>query len=159
MAGFKFYEPLLFRPPETADLVHISKWISKATGQNAIWQQQFHELVLWEWRQFGLLASQFAWMGITGRRRLFFLELAGPNDLYITVSPKLLKKPLLITLYLHDVARHLHIHGIRSHIKVNIHGLDTTYYLHLSQSGAFLQIIVPSRRENGEKEHTSLEPQ
>ena len=159
MAGFNFYEPLIFRSPEITDLVHISKWISKTTGQNAIWQQRFHELVLWEWRQFGLLASQFAWMGIAGRRRLFFLELAGPTDLYITVSPTLLKKPLLIILYLHDIARHLHILGIRSHIKVTIHGLDNTYYLHLSESGAFLQIIVPLPRENGEKEHTALDPQ
>ena len=80
-----------FRPLELSDAPYIGKWLADTLGQSAGWQRQFLRLLLEEWHATEKLARQMSWMAISGDQRLFFLEIAGEDQVFLTAPHGILE--------------------------------------------------------------------
>lgn len=76
-----------FRLLELSDAAYISRWLAESLRQSPEWELQFLNLLLEEWRNTEKLTRQTSWMALAGAQRLFFLELAGQEDVFLT-APK-----------------------------------------------------------------------
>jgi len=86
MPGFK--KPRIrFRLVELSDAAYISRWLAESLRQSPEWECQFLNLLLEEWHDTEKLARQTSWMAMAGTQRLFFLEIAGQEEIFLT-APK-----------------------------------------------------------------------
>ena len=76
-----------FRLVELSDATYICRWLAEALGQTPEWEHQFLKLLLEEWHNTQKLTRQTSWMAISGTQRLFFLEIAGDDEIFLT-APK-----------------------------------------------------------------------
>jgi len=76
-----------FRLVELSDAAYISRWLAESLQQSPKWEQQFLNLLLQEWHDSEKLTRQTSWMALTGTQRLFFLEIAGHDEIFLT-APK-----------------------------------------------------------------------
>jgi len=86
MPGFR-KSRIRFRPVELADAIYICRWLAEALHQPPGWEHHFLHLLLEEWDNTEKLARQTSWMAMHGDQRLFFLEIAGEDEIFLT-APK-----------------------------------------------------------------------
>jgi hypothetical protein len=82
-----------FRPAELSDAAFISRWLADSLSQSAEWECHFGNLLLEEWRKNEKLTRQTSWMAMAGDQRLFFLEIAGEDEIYLTAPRGILDNP------------------------------------------------------------------
>lgn len=76
-----------FRFLELSDAAYISRWLAESLKQSPEWERHFLNLLLEEWQNTEKLTRQTSWMALSGTQRLFFLELAGQDEVFLT-APK-----------------------------------------------------------------------
>ena len=86
MPGFR-KSRIRFRPVQLTDAAYLCRWLAEALHQPPGWQYHFLHLLLEEWRNTEKLTRQSSWMAMHGDQRLFFLEIAGEDEIFLT-APK-----------------------------------------------------------------------
>jgi len=79
-----------FRLVELSDAAFISRWLAESLQQSPEWEHHFLNLLLEEWHNSEKLARQTSWMALAGTQRLFFLEIAGLDEIFLTAPKGLL---------------------------------------------------------------------
>ena len=111
---------IFFRPLELSDATHISKWLADHLRQSAEWERHFHHLLLQEWQKTEKLSRQLGWMAMSGNQRLFFLEIAGENDIFLTAPRGILENRITALAAWRMAIVHIRSLDILSGIRVTL---------------------------------------
>lgn len=121
MPGFKKTR-VRFRPVELSDAAFISRWLADSLNQSPEWERHFLHLLLEEWRKTERLARQTSWMAMAGPERLFFLEIAGEEEIFLTAPRGLLNHRQTALAAWHRSVNHLRRLGTFNSLRVHIDG-------------------------------------
>ena len=119
MPGFK-PNRIRFRPSERSDAAHIGKWLAGTLRQSPEWERQFVKLLLEEWAQTAKLLRDTSWMAMYGKQRLFFLEIAAEDQVFLTAPGGLLDNPVIALAAWRRAVLHLRNLGTLPGIRVTI---------------------------------------
>src|SRR5579872_2270596 len=118
MPGSKKHR-IYFRPLQLSDAIYISKWLADALQQPPGWEVQLRKLLQEEWKRTDKLSHQNSWMAMSGNEPLFFLEIAGEEEVFLTAPRGILdSRPTALATWRRVI---VHLRGLR----VNGHGLRT----------------------------------
>jgi hypothetical protein len=78
---------IYFRPSELSDALFISRWLADWLKQSPAWERQFLHLLLDEWQKTDKLTRQTSWMAMYKDQRLFFVEIAAHDEVFL-IAPK-----------------------------------------------------------------------
>ncbi len=109
-----------FRPLELPDAAYISRWLADSLGQSAEWERQFLRLLQDEWHKTGKLARQLSWMAMSGKHRLFFLEIAGEDEVFLTAPRGILENRITALAAWRQALVHLRGLGTLPSIRVTL---------------------------------------
>ncbi|HEY4108682.1 hypothetical protein [Puia sp.] len=93
MPGFK-KNRIRFRLLELSDATYICRWLAATLHQSPEWESHFLRLLLEEWHNNEKLTRQTSWMALAGEQRLFFLEIAAEDEVFLTAPPGILDNRL-----------------------------------------------------------------
>ena len=109
-----------FRLVELSDAAYISRWLAESLKQSPEWEQQFLTLLLEEWHKNEKLSRHTSWMAMAGTQRLFFLEIAGQDEIFLTAPKDILdNRETALAAWQRSIA-HLRTLGTLTSLRVSI---------------------------------------
>ncbi|GGB19308.1 hypothetical protein [Puia dinghuensis] len=124
MPGFKKHR-IYFRPLQLSDAIYISQWLADALRQPPGWERRLRRLLKEEWQKTDKLSRQMSWMCMSGNDPLFFLEIAGADEVFLTAPRGVLNnRPAALAAWRRVIVhlRSLRVNGRRTlsgiHVKL-----------------------------------------
>lgn len=109
-----------FRPLEFSDALFICRWVADMLGQSTQWERRFLHLLLEEWQKTEKLTRRTSWMAVSGDHRLFFLELSGEDQIFLTAPKAILENRITALAAWRLSLKHLRRLGTLPRIRVTL---------------------------------------